>query len=136
QASVDERRALPNGLCDERDCTPVRSVSGTHLAHFHPLRTCSLAPLMGATALAQCPSSLFAPGYYHASWSPRCFCSHLWVCPLRCCLKRNGRLFLLAFSPMLFSRAISLYRYTSIYASLALFMYAWLFQARCASRGH
>jgi hypothetical protein len=42
---------------------------------------------------------------------------------------------LLASSPMMFCRAPSLYRYTSIYASLALFIWACLFLSRCASRG-
>jgi hypothetical protein len=131
----DEGRALPNGLGDERDCTPVRSVSGTHSAHFHPLRTCSLAPLMEATAFSQRPSPLFAPGDRHPSWLARGFCSPLWICPLRRCIKSNGRPFLLAFSPMRFSRVASLYRYMSMYALLALLISACLFQARCASRG-
>ena len=70
---------------------------------------------MGATALSQRPSRLFAPGDGHASWPARCFCSDLWVCPLRCCLKRNGCPFLLPFSPMGFYPAPSLHRQLSIW---------------------
>jgi hypothetical protein len=131
----DQRRAIPNRRGDGGDGPLARSIRGAHPAHVHPFRAGSLALVVGATALSQRPSRLFAPGDGHASWPACCFCSNLWVCPLRCCLKRNRRLFLLAFSPMLFYRATSLYRYTSIYASLTLFMYARLFQARCASRG-
>ena len=129
---MDLRRAPPNSLCDERDCTPVKSISGAHLAHFHPVKRAHWR-LSWRQRLRALPVQSLRPRLLSRFMVSRCFCSELWVCTPQCFVKRNGCPFLDR-SSMGFYRAIS---------SISIYIYVYSIRSfyrspastRCASRG-